>query len=331
MNNYSALNNPFDNDLIINDKTIDTRITSRLDEYNPKMKNKKKWCIDFWKSNEGYKRINDYLCRNKSGINNTYKNIPAYYKLFIDKIKENDEKLAEIIECIKSQLKPAKEPDNNSFWRGDSLLPDKNTHLETFCSVTTNRSVAEDFSNNVYKIILNNDVKRLCIIGDYEKETLIEDNCFYQIIDKHTIIVHSPSAKLEYPYRFSLYKNDTHDVKNIFKIKRIIEYYCDLFFSNAINNYIHSFIISHKTPSLSTYMFQYKFFIMSLQSKLTSNNIEFIDEINYDTFNELVKDIFIQQKSIYRQKFNDEYLPKIKRLLSKTPMHKRVTRKHTRT
>jgi hypothetical protein len=52
--NTPIVNNPFEHNAIVNDKTVDiVKIETLLDEFRTNMKNKKKWCIDFWITNEG--------------------------------------------------------------------------------------------------------------------------------------------------------------------------------------------------------------------------------------------------------------------------------------
>jgi hypothetical protein len=179
--------------------------------------------------------------------------------------------------------------------------------------------MAQAFSSNIYKIIINNDVKRL-FLNSQEKETLIENNCFYQIIDKNIIIVHSPNTLLNYPYRYIHYKNDIFEPKHIFKIARVIEYYCDIFFTNAIHEYIQMELFTKpKINNNHKYrFFTYKCFIMQLKDNVVHQNIDFLSEDDYDTFNELVKDIFIKRKTHYRETFNQTYMPIIRRLLSKS-------------
>jgi hypothetical protein len=319
--------NPFDNQSIKNDKTIEsTKIETILDRYSSNMKNKKKWCILYWIYIEGHQRINDYMVRSKTS-NNNYTNIQPIYKHFKDKLKNDDIKIKEIIECIKKQMKPEKVVIQ--YWRGDdNIVKNKNFHIETLTSLTNNKKIAKKFGN-VYTILVEPDVKRIYIdfknINNYvntdENEILIEDGCFWEIIDKSKKIIkiHSPSKKLLFPYRSNLTISKIYDENKLYKAKKLIEYYCDYYFNFRINEYLYHYIFNPKNAEKHIIYFNYYYFIVDLENEvLLKNKIDFAYEYTYDAFNELIKDIYLQQKEIYRAKFNTEYLPKLSKLNKKS-------------
>lgn len=324
------MENPFEFEEIKNDKTLETKyIKNNLDEYTNKMRGKKKWCIEYWTSNEGYKRINDYFLRIKTN-SNTYKKIPAIYKNLKDKMINDDEKLKEIIECIKKQMKPEKEVIE--YLRGDNELPTKykSFHIETFISVTHDEKTAKSFGNykNVFKMIVNPDVKRINIsinLNDdiyKESEILLEDDCYLDISDRDNKIikVSSPRSDLKYPYRSNLPITIDKYKDEIYNIEKIIDYYCDRWFIKRIDEYIYHYIFYKKEVKHYVKNFNYFNFMIYLKNDVllkSNNKVIYKKEYTFDGFNELIKDIYIKNKKYYEKEFINTYLPKIKKLLTK--------------
>jgi hypothetical protein len=327
--------NPFTHELILNDRSLETtNVETALDQFHPKMKNIKSWCLYFWYLDEGYKRINEYLARVKSNsdLKKYYNNISNFYLMFKSKIIQNDEKLAQIIKIIKKEMKPFGDKNTTEYWRGDLNLGTQNFRAETFISITSNIQTAFIFTNNpkqIYKVIVSSDVK--CINVEqylknkkikiaFESEILLEDDCYVEIIDSKTIKIHSPRSKtISYPYKHIVQKiSNIYTKITLYRIHRIIKYYCDLYFESHLNRYMYIIVFNKSNFDGSFYYnFTYKVFIAwLLKQALTNKDIEFSEEYEYDEFNEITKDIFKQQRDKSMQEFETKYLPKYKSLIS---------------
>jgi hypothetical protein len=341
----NPLENPFENKFIKNDKTLKTtKIKTDLDEFSVKMHSKNEWCLNFWKKNEGYMRINEYLTRIKSsaGVAENYKNINNVnnvYFFFKEKLIENDKKLEDIVSCIKKQMKPIGDipivATLSEFWRGDNnIFDNKNCKMETFISVTKNRDVARSFGD-LFQIFINPDVKCVTLFEKVqiyvkEEEILLEDDCYWEIIHKYKKIVriHSPRSKLvNFPYRSQIsqnvIKNTIFQEKTLLNAKKIIQFYCKSYFENILNAYILSNITKQ---NVGLYKFKYEFFLQNFKIEiLNNNNIEFTEEFEYETFNEFIKDIFVQEKEYYSKIFNEIYLAKFNNVFYSKKSHSKHT------
>jgi hypothetical protein len=338
-----SISNPFTHPSIVNDHSLETTVVeTALDEFHPKMKNIKSWCLYYWYLDEGYKRINEYLARVKSNsdIKKYYNNISNFYFMFKSKIIHNDEKLAQIIKIIKKEMKPFGDKDTTVYWRGDLNMGTQNLRSETFIAITSVQNIAMIFTNDpkkIYRVIVSPDVK--CIdIDNYMKnkkikmgleseillsEILLEDDCYLEIIDSKTVKIHSPRSKtVSYPYRHIIQKISNIFTKTtLYRTHRIIKYYCRFYFETQLNNYMYLIVFEKSKFNESFYNnFTYKNFIQWLFNQaLTNNEIEFSEEYEYDEFNEMTKDIFREERDKASEEFETKYLSRYKSLISSKP------------
>jgi hypothetical protein len=197
----------------------------------------------------------------------------------------------------------------------------KNLQLETFCAVSKLKEMSEGFGDKLYYLIVDNDVKRIIVDwGEYDndkdkdkglyREVLLEDDCYLEFIDKNVVKVHSPSSKLNYPYRHLTYNHTKFDVRYILKVNKIVELYCDIYINIELHKYIYYIVFNKKVAKWYIENLKYYKFIDNLLYEVLVNdqyNTIFFDEYNYDSFNELVKNIYLKKIDYYRKHYDEKY------------------------
>jgi hypothetical protein len=169
---------------------------------------------DIWSSEDGYRRINYFFCKNSD--KNTYKQ-----GLFIRGNKElidfYDDKgfkivfeIKNVIDVLKEGMKPAN--SEQIYYRGENV-PRQSFKKEGFMSFTEEIDIAIPFMENsccLFEAILDSDVKRLKMGG--EREILIENGCYWEHTGRKTqrnvygddydvliVKIHSPKSSFSYP------------------------------------------------------------------------------------------------------------------------------------
>lgn len=153
--------------------------------------------LDLWRGS-GFKRINGYLILEHTG------NRLLARKYVGATAVEDDFDVAEVVNLMRKAMKPVDRDE--TYYRGASKKRQISCHVETFLSITVRKEVAEAFTDdgNVYDIQLAPGVKG--IKTGIEGETVLEDGCFWEYIGNNKVLIHPPSADLDFEYCTSVIK-----------------------------------------------------------------------------------------------------------------------------
>ena len=142
--------------------------------------------VAIWRGSQ-YRAINGKLLQEKVG-----KDIARRY-LGTTAMPSN---IDEIIQTLRSGMEPIL--DYGPYYRGCSTLFQKNCHLETFVSISVSKEDADSFKDDgvVYTVTLAQGVKG--IKTGVEKETILEDGCFWEWKQGNMVTIYPPSANKGY-------------------------------------------------------------------------------------------------------------------------------------
>jgi hypothetical protein len=159
-------------------------------------------CLFIWRSEEGYKKINNYLTNGttaykyKQPLTPTLQYEGATYKI------------SDIIDVIKKNM--TTHPTSATYYRGGSPNSKRSFKKETFISVSTDIEQAQTFLDGpccLYTVTVDPDVKRLHT--GIENEVLIENESYWEYLGDNEVVIHSPKNAA---YSHFAYYNAPKDV-----------------------------------------------------------------------------------------------------------------------
>jgi hypothetical protein len=145
--------------------------------------------LQLWRGSQ-YRAINGKLLQDKVGND--------VAKRYLGRTSMPDN-LDNVIQTLRDGMKPITKV--GPYYRGCSKRFQKNCHLETFVSVSTDKEDAEAFKDEgvLYTITIASGVRG--IPTGVENEVLLEDGCYWEYLSTgNKVTIHPPSSNKGFPY-----------------------------------------------------------------------------------------------------------------------------------
>lgn len=158
---------------------------------------------EIYKTENGYRAINNYLSRSVHKHETKYKNRERMENPNANTLNDGTP-ISEIVFVLRKGMIPLE--TSHTYYRGGSCHGKMTYRLETFLSVTDDEKQAQSYKKNggcLFEVKVDEGIR--CTRYAAEKETLLEDKCYWEYIGQnprngnHIVHVHSPEWEHSQP------------------------------------------------------------------------------------------------------------------------------------